>query len=444
MSIAEIQEAGLEVSAWQGAQLQEVLVDGRKRPEGGSEPRSLRLGFFHEARVKWLVFDYDELAPLILPFPESKPPDPQKIRRPMELFLRSAFVGRRLTSVTTGKFVREPQLELEFGDGYVLKFLVVPKFRNLWATAGEKQISEFKPADVPENWKIGEGSRPLAVIRDEWVASRMARGQKGAAALAKAAKGAAAKSPLDDKRLKLQKREKALDKVRAELDLKLHHPARAIGEWIKAHQTLEIPSEQRETWGPHVELRASLADNIERLFRLAKSQEGKREGTEKRLSELEREVQKLRSEIERGVVDPQPALHGSGMKDLFQSASAQGRKVQVADGQKDDLTFYIGKNAKENLAILRKAQPFDYWLHVKDQPGAHGIIRRARGRNVTDQEFVRAATALLESSLKRRAIELKGEAFDILIVECRFVRPIKGDRLGRVHYSNDRVMRVRL
>ena len=106
MSIVEIQEAGLEVSAWQGAQLQEVLVDGRKRPEGGSEPRSLRLGFFHEARVKWLVFDYDELAPLILPFSESKPPDPQKIRRPMELFLRSAFVGGRLTSVTTGKFVR--------------------------------------------------------------------------------------------------------------------------------------------------------------------------------------------------------------------------------------------------------------------------------------------------------------------------------------------------
>jgi len=141
MSILEIHEAGLEVSAWQGAQLQEVLVDGRKRPEGGSEPRSLRLGLFHEGRVKWLVFDYDDSAPLILPFSGGKPPEPQKIRRPMELFLRSAFVGRRLTGVTLGKFVREPQLELEFGEGYVLKFLIVPKFRNLWAVAGEKQIS---------------------------------------------------------------------------------------------------------------------------------------------------------------------------------------------------------------------------------------------------------------------------------------------------------------
>lgn len=442
MSIAEIQEAGLEVSAWQGAQLQEVLVDGRKRPEGGSEPRSLRLGFFHESRVKWLVFDFDESAPLILTFPSGKPPDPQKIRRPMELFLRSAFVGRRLTGVSLGKLVREPQLELEFGEGYVLKFLVVPKFRNLWAIAGEKQISEFKPMEVPENWKIGEDSRPLSVIRDQWLASHSGNssGRMGGRGGAKAE----AKSPLHDKRVKLQKREKALEKVRAELESKLQHPARAIGEWIKTHQTLEIPSEQRELWGPHIEARASLAQNIERLFRLAKSLEGKREGTEKRLRELEDEVAKLRSDLERGTPDPQPSLQGSGVKDLFQAASAQGRKIQVADGQKADLTFYIGKNAKENLAILRKAQPFDYWLHVKDQPGAHGIIRRARGRTVTDQEFVRAATSLLESSLKRRAIELKGEAFDILIVECRFVRPIKGDRLGRVHYSNDRVMRVRL
>ena len=62
---------------------------------------------------------------------------------------------------------------------------------------------------------------------------------------------------------------------------------------------------------------------------------------------------------------------------------------------------------------------------------------------VTDGEFLQAGQWVIEQSLGARASEHKGERFDMLIVECRFVRPIKGDRLGRVNYANDRVMSVR-
>ena len=125
---------------------------------------------------------------------------------------------------------------------------------------------------------------------------------------------------------------------------------------------------------------------------------------------------------------------------MFVAADARGRKFQLAD----DLIVYLGKNAAENLAILRKAQPFDFWVHLRDRPGAHAILRRSRGRNVTDAEFIKAGAYVAEQSLKRRASELKGESFDLLIVECRFVRPIKGDKLGRVNYTNDRVLRFLL
>lgn len=439
MSIFEIQEVGLEVSGWQGAQLQEVLVDGRKRPGGGSDPRSLRLGFFHESRVKWLLFDYDQATPCLVIFSAQKPPEPQKIRRPMELFLRSAFVGRRLTGVTLEKKPTEPQLTLEFGEGYLLRFLIVPNFRNLWAVAGDKQISEFKPEPVPNSLRLDEGSRSLDEMRRIWLAHRIGGG--GGAVDASAVSPKTRKGdPLEQKRSTLRRREIALAKVRAELDSKRHHPARSIGEWIKTHQTLIIPKDREDSWLTYIDQKKPLSANIENLFRIAKSQEAKVGGTYKRLLELEAEVLKLKEEIERGIVEPSDPPTSNKSIDLFEAAQAKGRKIQVAE----NLTIYIGKNAKENLAILRKAQPFDYWLHVKDQPGAHGIIRRTRTRVVSDAELVKAATALLENSLKRRAIELKGEVFDVLIVECRFVRPIKGDRLGRVHYSNDRVIRVRL
>jgi hypothetical protein len=70
-------------------------------------------------------------------------------------------------------------------------------------------------------------------------------------------------------------------------------------------------------------------------------------------------------------------------------------------------------------------------------------MRRARSRQVTDQEFLEAGRWVVEQSLGRRANELHGERHDLLIVECRYVRPIKGDRLGRVHYTHDRVLTIR-
>jgi hypothetical protein len=62
---------------------------------------------------------------------------------------------------------------------------------------------------------------------------------------------------------------------------------------------------------------------------------------------------------------------------------------------------------------------------------------------VTDAELIEAGRWVIEQSLGRRADELVGEKHDLLIVECRYVRPIKGDKLGRVHYTHDRVLSVR-
>ena len=121
-------------------------------------------------------------------------------------------------------------------------------------------------------------------------------------------------------------------------------------------------------------------------------------------------------------------------------AEAKGRRHKIGD----DLEVYVGKSAADNLAILRRAQPFDYWLHLRERPGSHAILRRTRGRTVSDAELIEAGRWVIEQSTGQRVRELKGERFDLLIVECRFVRPIKGDRLGRVNYSNDRVIHIKL
>lgn len=469
MSKEEIEDLGRELSTWVGAQLQEVLVDGRALEDGGHEPKSIRLGFFWSGGIRWLVFDYLLQAPLVVLFDGQdgvpmSPPKPSKIRRPIELFLRSAFVGKRLmdVSVVSGrtlvlKFLSEPA-------GARLEFKLDPHSRNLTAVffedvrgkIKEKQLSEFKPVSGEGNFRSSAahsagdggvgGARSRAKLALDWLERNLRPKVQASKVNGQTSVGEQAKTPRDlDREKVLAKRRKALEKVRAEVMQKETSPAREIGEWLKEAQSLDSkPLNGNPDWETYIDRRKSFSANLEHLFKVAKSHERKLDGTKARARELELEIEKLESgeaavKGRREARDLSHSTSATAGRDLFSQAGARGRKVELAT----DLILYIGKNGAENLAILRKAQPFDYWMHIKDQPGAHGIIRRSRGREVNDLEFSKAGIALLEQSMKRRAIEMKGEAYDVLIVECRFVRPIKGDRLGRVQYTNDRVLRIR-
>ncbi|NJM10348.1 MAG: hypothetical protein HC883_05700, partial [Bdellovibrionaceae bacterium] len=57
------------------------------------------------------------------------------------------------------------------------------------------------------------------------------------------------------------------------------------------------------------------------------------------------------------------------------------------------------------------------------------------GDNIVHQIVEWYVRQHLGSKYKQHA----GEKIQILIAECRHVRPIKGDRLGRVTYHNERV-----
>lgn len=462
MTVQEITEIARELKTWVGSQFQDVVIDGIK----GEDPRSIRLGFFWTGGVRWIVLDYRVQAPLLMLFdghdgvPMTPPKTAGKIRRPIELFLRSKHVGRRLRDVRV-RIEDGRALALVFdsntdGSEVSIELSIYPHGRNARAISGEQSVQEFKSLGEAKTVQgtraksFAELERPLRSnfeLVEEWLAFvKPSYGSKAQPA-DRENRPTIAKSPHD---LKLEKSKKALAKVREEIQLKENSPARSIGEWLKENQTTLVPLEWPEAWRSSIDPEKSLAFNIEKQFALAKSQARKLDGTRARALEIEKEIAVLTRKLARGEMRDESgdarggrgdeSLRGGGTKDLFQAAQARGRKYQVSD----DLIVYLGKNAAENLAILRKAQPFDYWLHLRDRPGAHAILRRTRGRNVTDSEFMKAAVYVAEQTMKRRAIEMKGESFDLLIVECRYVRPIKGDKLGRVNYTHDRVLRVSL
>ncbi len=100
---------------------------------------------------------------------------------------------------------------------------------------------------------------------------------------------------------------------------------------------------------------------------------------------------------------------------------------------------YCGKSAADNLALLRQAKAWDYWLHLRDYPGAHAIIHRQRDQLISEGEIFEVAEWVAKESLSSKSL-LVGQKIAIVMVECRFVRPIKGDKLGRVTYHSERTL----
>lgn len=430
LSLAEIEMIAAELSALLGARLQDVF---QTKTEVGLE-------FYHNRETLWLWLDLDPLRPMIVRL-NSVPPRRQKVARPLTLFLRSRFTGRRLMSVHVDRergrililnFHRAPEEEEQ--GACELEIRLFPHGQNVIARDGDKSVAELKPKEIPVAGLTDTDLPPprsWSEIEDHW------RSQRGL--IEKKEEPAKSKETLArDYQKAIEKKEKALERMREELAEKESTELFEVGEWLKINRSLEVP----EKWRRWIDPQKPLAWNIENCFQRAKENARKAEGTRERIRQVEAELAALREGGIEGFAKAREAARTQKQalrENLLSQAEARGRRLKIAD----DLEAYIGKSAADNLALLRRAQPFDYWLHLRDQPGSHAILRRTRGRVVSDDEFRRAGVWVVEQSLGKRAHELKGERFDLLIVECRYVRPIKGDKLGRVHYTNDRVLTLK-
>jgi predicted ribosome quality control (RQC) complex YloA/Tae2 family protein len=76
------------------------------------------------------------------------------------------------------------------------------------------------------------------------------------------------------------------------------------------------------------------------------------------------------------------------------------------------------------------------WLHARGVPGAHVIIKSG-GRNVPNAVIMRAASLAAYYSAARDQAYVPVD-----ITERRYVRKIKGGKLGMVTYRNESTLSV--
>jgi hypothetical protein len=186
-----------------------------------------------------------------------------------------------------------------------------------------------------------------------------------------------------------------------------------------------------------VDPRLSAPANADRAFEKARRIERARRQVEERLRET-------RSELvaERGREQALLEVRDIGALPAGESEGGGGR---ARDGERGGprhyltskgLSLFVGRGARENHELtFSMARPDDFWLHARDVPGAHVVLRDNEGRAGADDLREAAEVAAYFSDARPEA------AVDVHVARRKHLRPGRGGP-GRVQIAHSDTLRV--
>lgn len=195
----------------------------------------------------------------------------------------------------------------------------------------------------------------------------------------------------------------------------------------------------------------SPAGNAGRYFKRFSKAKGAKQAIENQLTTNSEELRYLdtlsdsiaRCEDERTLKEIQREAAQSGYIKAShgrkQSKEREGAPLPPYQMEIDGFTVLIGRNNKQNdMLTLRTAAKDDLWLHTKDIPGSHVIIRRDNRQAVPDDVIAQAAQLAAYYSQARDA-----DKVPVDYTEVRHVKKPKGARPGMVIYFEQTTIYVK-
>lgn len=424
--------------------LQDELL-GSQLQEVNSTEDGIVLGFYrftHEPKAVWLVFDLDSQFPFVGMFDRNPWPGIKKTK-PAVLFLRSHFKNAHLKDIhVVENFGRVAEFDFSLpGKKLTLELRLIPKQPNLIVTAENKAISWDKPKSLVEVQhdpaSAQSENRSIPFMFKQWF-DRRAKARNLSSGESTSSSGG--QSPYDKwvlQRTKdLKKKQKALQQIEEQKQELQKIPWVQIGDFLKTHGFKNFPLE----WSTYVDFGKKVSFNIEKSFERAKQVVQKTKGAAERKKQLIQEIMIASDMTEARFQEHLKELSVKQAKQ-GQRKSPEGQFRKLTIGGDNPIQVLMGKNASENLKLLRQAKAWDLWVHLKDYPSAYAILQKTKEKSVSDAVLIQAGQWLVKESMKNKK-NLDGLKISVVIVECRHVRPIKGDKLGRVTYHHSREMLI--
>jgi predicted ribosome quality control (RQC) complex YloA/Tae2 family protein len=262
---------------------------------------------------------------------------------------------------------------------------------------------------------------------------------------------------LETARARLDRRRKALARQVEGIDPQHVQGLRDKGDLILAYQwqvqrgmtKLEVPDATGAVIAialdpakSPVENAQAYYDRYQRRGRAAKRVPRKLAGAEAALATLDQWATDLRLAEDRSEIDavhdaladsgwlPRPPRRRGGSR-----SQAPRKPLEVISS--DGFTILVGRNSRQNERLtFELAARGDAWLHVRDLPGAHVVVKAA-GRDVPEASLREAAALAAWFSAARDA---KGVA--VAVTDVRHVRRLKGGGPGMVRFEQESTLVV--
>lgn len=203
---------------------------------------------------------------------------------------------------------------------------------------------------------------------------------------------------------------------RAEADLLAAH-LHGLDKDAKIAQ-LFLPGPTGEPVALSLDPSLTVVRNMQKLYHLAAKGERGLAAIARRREDLHAGKKDLQSR-ERNASRPAAASAPPGP-----FADIPANRYRTTDG----FLVLRGKNAKAGEKLLRKANPFDLWLHVADGPGAHVILRRDHPR----REVPRASLLEAAGLAALASFAAGAGSAEVMLARVADVRSIKGAAAGKV------------
>lgn len=384
--------------------------------------KGLVLGFYAH-KTFWLVVDLTTNPSFILYENEKPPVSKSQKPKPVTLFINSHLKNRYLVDIKYEvRWGRRAQFCFsENSLKYHFEAILIPSYPNFIVFSEDKKVSWIKEQSLDFSQEESfrhevEEFRSPEVIKEEWEE----RFKKKPEILRDERRHWEQKKQKD-----IEKKKQAIDKIQQSINEDEEKVYYEIGEFLKYHDLSELDQE----WQKFVDLKKSKDWNREHVFAKAKGFDRKRKGAQARVELLLSEIKVLQG------LDYQESVKKSkhNISPLKSASSMSLRKLELSP----QAFAYMGKNAKDNVELLKQAQSWDLWFHLKDYPSSYVILRRNKNYKLSQQDLVKIIDWFVRESFGSKK-ELNLLSFDVIYTECRYVRPIKGDKLGRVNYSNEK------
>ncbi len=414
------------------SQLQEIIAT-----EDG-----LVMGFYRfqrEPRMNYLIFDLDRSCPMLVLLDEN----------PWLRFKKTKPVGLFLNSHAKNQFFTSIEIKQELGRVILMKigredqnteieFRAIPKQPNLIIKSGKKSISWHPVVLLAENnnqytqSSEAEEIRSIAFMIKDWKKAKFMFAEKK--------ETSATQNPYErwikNRKRDLEKKNKALHAVETQIDQFRNEEWGAVGEHLKTYGLKNLKPE----WSVYVDFDEKVSRNIQKCFEKAKAAQTKIVGAAQRLQILKREVADLADLSEEKFKTSLILLENKRKKSPPRPVEGRLRKIELSSGES---VAYMGKSAADNMKLLKQSKPHDLWLHLKDYPSAHAIVHLQKNQSLSDSDLRKVGKWLLSEGLSKSQAEMGGK-YGVVVVECRHVKPLKGDKMGRVTYHNAREILIAL